>query len=58
MHCENPNCKGSRLVVLESRPSQQGTRRRRYMCPDCLGRYYSVERIIRRPDFPQPTPNS
>jgi transcriptional regulator NrdR family protein len=60
MHCENPDCHNAKLIVLESRPSREkGTRRRRYECPVCLSRYYSMERIVRRPTFLQaPTPNS
>jgi transcriptional regulator NrdR family protein len=60
MHCENPECQGAKLVVLESRPiNQQGGRRRRYECPLCLSRYTSIERIVRRPTYPYVrTPNS
>jgi transcriptional regulator NrdR family protein len=60
MLCENPDCDHAKMIVLESRPGKdQRSQRRRYECPECLSRYTSIERIVRRPAYLQArTPNS
>lgn len=38
-----PECKGTNVMVKDSRPIYGGRRRRRYECLDCKSRFFTIE---------------